>query len=191
MSIGSLLLGAAVILLVGLFLARPLLQHPRDQYRRRTERQELLNQKDTLLAQVEILDFDFETGTMPEQDYKQQRRQMVAQAAEILKKLDAYEDVPEPVVSNRGLDNDIETAVAALRRPKVRRTPRADSPKAISQPVTAAKSTTVPQPKPQIPQTTTQAPATNGRVKFCSQCGQPVDEGDKFCAHCGNKIVHA
>jgi predicted amidophosphoribosyltransferase len=28
----------------------------------------------------------------------------------------------------------------------------------------------------------------NGQRGFCSQCGQPVDLDDKFCAHCGHAI---
>ncbi|MCP4358135.1 MAG: zinc-ribbon domain-containing protein [Chloroflexi bacterium] len=33
------------------------------------------------------------------------------------------------------------------------------------------------------------AAGENGDGRFCSQCGQPLDPGDKFCAHCGNKTA--
>lgn len=177
MSTGSLLLGTALIILVALFLTKPLLLSSRHQLRRRTARQELLSQKESVLAQIEILDFDYETATLPELDYKQQRRQLVAQAADILQKLDAYSDVPEPAADGV-VSNEIETAVAALRRPRVRQTP------------TTAQPTAVVKPQAPVPQTTTAKPvAANGQVKFCSQCGQPIDPGDKFCASCGNKII--
>jgi hypothetical protein len=181
MSIGSIFLGFALVLLVGLFLARPFLLSQQDQRQRRPARQELVNQKESILALIEILDFDIETGPMPEQDYKQQRRQLLVQAAEILKRLDDYSDIPESPAANRVLD-EIETAVAALRGPKVR------------QPLPSIRPTPTAQPISPAPQQTTAKPAsasTNGRVKFCSQCGKPVEEDDKFCAYCGHKVIHA
>ncbi len=164
MPVGSLLLAAAVIILVGLFLARPLILSPNNKQSRISARQELRNQKETILAQIEILDFDYETGTLPEQQYKQRRRQMILQAAEILKALDEYADVQ----STDTLDEEIETAVAHLRKKPIPTQPK-----------------TIPQT-----QKTAQPIQTNGQIKFCAQCGQSVDLGDKFCAHCGHKLLH-
>jgi hypothetical protein len=174
MSTGSLLLIAAVILLVGLYLARPLLatSHQRS---RTSARQELLSQKETILTQIDILDFDYETGKLPELVYKQQRRQMIGQASDILKKLDEFADLPEPSGAN-SIQSEIEAAIAAHRQPRPQ--PKPQSP---TLPAESAISL------PPTPEPT--AAATNGQVKFCSQCGQPVDKGDKFCANCGHKVL--
>lgn len=29
----------------------------------------------------------------------------------------------------------------------------------------------------------------NGHGRYCTQCGSPLDPGDKFCAHCGHKLA--
>lgn len=175
MSIGSLLLGATLLVLVGLFLARPFLRSNAQYGRQMSQRQELVAQKEAVLAQIQILEFDFETGTLPEADYQQQRQEMVAEAAEVLKQLD---DLPGTALtkSSGGVEREIEAAVAQLRQ----RQPRP----------------TVPAPAPVTARPLTPAPAVdgepgmvNGRVKFCAQCGQAVEEQDNFCAYCGHKIV--
>jgi hypothetical protein len=181
MPIGSLLLGAAVIVLVGLFLARPLLLSQNDKLSRITAHQDLLNQKETILAQIEILDFDFETGTLPEQTYKSRRRQLVAQAADILKRLDDYADMVGTTADDQTA-HEIETAVAKLRGRKVTQQRPASAP---------APANARPQPLAAEPEPTAQTVPTNGQVKFCAQCGRPVEASDKFCAYCGYKIPHA
>jgi hypothetical protein len=172
MSIGSLLLGATLLILVGLFLARPFLLSNARYGRRKGLRQELLAQKEAILAQIQVLEFDYETGTLPEQEYKQQRPQLVAEAAEILERLDNVPGPAEPT-STGGIDNEIEAAVAALRQRQPRPVPRK----------------TAPQPPPPIPTAAEKPVLVNGQVKFCAQCGQAVEEGDKFCAYCGHKII--
>jgi hypothetical protein len=168
MPLGSLLLAAAMIILVGLFLARPLILSPGIRQSRLTVRQELLNQKETLLAQIEILDFDFETSLLPEQEYKRQRRHLLTQAAEILMKLDEYTDLPDGQQAGT-IEEEIETAVASLRQHQPQPKPAAlPSPQPAAQPVTE-----------------------NGHINFCAQCGQSVESGDKFCAYCGHKIYQS
>jgi hypothetical protein len=174
MSIGSLLLGATVLILVGLFLARPFLLSNARYGRRKGLRQELLAQKEAILAQIQVIEFDYETGTLPEQEYKQQRRQLVAEAAEILERLDNVPGTAE-TTSTGGVDNEIEAAVARLRQ-------RQPHPAAAPAPQKAA-------PPAPIPAAAEKPVLVNGQVKFCAQCGQAVEEGDKFCAYCGHKII--
>lgn len=174
MPIGSILLGATLLILVGLFLARPfLLSHARFG-KQMSPRQELLAQKEAVLAQIQVLEFDYETGDLPDLDYKQQRQQLVAEAAEILKKLDELPETDKTAPKKR-TDEEIEAAVARRRRRK----PRPASPAPV-------KATQQPQPPP--PAASSKAVQTNGRIKFCPQCGQPVDKSDNFCAYCGHKI---
>lgn len=172
MSVGSLLLGATVLVLVGLFLARPFFLANSRVGRQKSLRHQLLSEKEAILAQIQVLEFDFETGTLPEADYQQQRQTMVAEAAEILKQLDELSGGAASDKSE-GIERDIETAVARLRQ----RQPIAHAPI----PVTTKPAAPAPivEEKPGV---------ENGRVKFCSQCGQPVEDKDNFCAYCGYRI---
>lgn len=179
MSIGSLLLGATLLILVGLYLARPFLLENARFGRRTGLRQELLADKEGILAQIKVLEFDYETGTLPEEDYLQQRQQLVAEAAEVLKIIDELSE-PSEVSPADGVEKEIEAAITRLRRRQPSQTTSAPV-KAASQPAA------VPQP---VAVKTAEKPApTNGQVKFCSQCGQPVEKGDNFCAYCGHKII--
>jgi hypothetical protein len=184
MTIGSILLGLALLVLVVMYIARPLLaagMRSRRQTRPRTRpktrnRQSLLAQKEALLAQIYTLDFDFETGKLPETDYQQQREALMSEATAVLKQLDEMDGeieaaaaaVPEQAASGRKSDPDaeIEAAVARLR---------------VTVPAVAAEvATEVVGEEP--------ARAGNGQAKFCPQCGQPADPDDKFCAHCGYRL---
>jgi NADH pyrophosphatase NudC (nudix superfamily) len=171
MTPGSILLGAALVVLVGLFLARPFLLSSSQQRKRMTVQEALLAQKESLLAQIQILEFDFETGTVPEQDFNEQRKQLVDEAAAVLKKLDEVAVKRSTAGSTDMIDTEIEAAVTRLRQ-----TPA------------PAPALHVPQPSSPDIQTASQPAPTIGRVKFCTQCGQSLDAGDRFCAHCGSKV---
>lgn len=176
MTIGSVLLGLALLVLVVMYVARPLLagsrlRRPRKRSRA-NDRRGLLAQKEALLAQIHELDFDFETGKVPEADYRQEREELMSQATAVLKEIDRLEGEieagaaagREEVDAARRSDRDaeIEAAVARLR----------ESTPAVASEIAAKE----------------QAHAGNGRARYCSQCGQPTDPDDKFCAHCGHRL---
>lgn len=175
MSIGSLLLGVTLLILVGLFLARPFLLANARYDRQKSQRQELLAQKEAVLARIRVLEFDYETGTILEADYQQQRQEMVAEAAGILKQLDELPSGAVETAPTNGVEREIETAVAQLRRRQLR--PAAPAP------VKASPKTSTP-----VRASDGKLKVANGRANFCSQCGQPVEQGDNFCAYCGHQI---
>ncbi len=161
MTIGSILLGVALLILVVLFLARPFVQRASLTHLPRTDRQRLLARKEAILTQILALEFDYETGKVPAEVYQPQREAMVAEAAVVLQELDAL-----PLVGR--VDAEIEAAIAQLRGQTAVTTP----------PVTA------PVAAPVVVQVT----GKNGHGRFCTQCGSPIDPGDKFCARCGHKL---
>ncbi len=110
MTIGSILFGMALLLLVGLYLARPFLKREKITVHPATKREQLLNDKEALLTQIQQLDFDASTGKIPPEIHQAQREKMVAQAAAILQQLDALTTHPSAVGA------DIETAVAEMRQ---------------------------------------------------------------------------
>ena len=164
MAIGSILLGVALFVLVGLFVARPFLR-PQEEEADLTEYQQLLVEKEVLLDQIHALDFDHDTGKLPTELHAHQRAALMTQATAVLQAIDAADGVPvsPAVAQDSAIDADIEmeAAIARLRRQRS---------KAPAQPVAAA-------------------PNGNGQARFCPQCGEPTDADDKFCAHCGHKLT--
>lgn len=113
MSTGSILFGAALLVIVVLFLARPFLLAPARE-RRLSRRQKLVQQKEALLEQIRALDFDHETGKEPTESYQPQRDYLVREAAAVMQALDAFSasTADEP---RKDIDAKIEAAVARLR----------------------------------------------------------------------------
>ena len=160
MSIGSILFGFSLLILVGLFLSRPFVVAPERSRRRRKGRHAMLQEKNALLEQIRLLDFEYETGKLPTEIYETQREDLVKETAVLLQKLDAA-----PVGNGKAanIDTKIEAAIAQIRGQQ----PVAEA--AVAEPVkTAVK------------------PSSGG---FCPQCGSPVDTDDKFCSTCGCKLV--
>lgn len=162
MAIGSILVGVALLALVGIFIARPFLR-PQGRPVALTEQEQLLLEKETLLDQIQALDFDHETGKLPTEVHALQREKLVEQATAVLQALDAAGGdpgyVPDEAEETPSADADVEmeAAIARLR-----------------------------QQRSQAPVT---VPLNNGHTRFCPQCGTPTDPGDRFCAHCGHNLT--
>lgn len=107
MTTGSLLLALALLTLVLLFVLRPFLLPP-SLPPLPTEREQLLAQKEMLLAQIRALDFDAETGKLAAADHAADRERLLAQATAVLQQLDATQDTT--------LEAEIEAAVRQLRQ---------------------------------------------------------------------------
>ena len=149
MTIGSILLGLALLIVVVLILARPLILHGRHKstIAPLSTRQQLLLRKENLLNQIRALDFDHDTKKIPDDVYTAQRTELVAETAEVLKRVDTLGTEDQAIYA------EIETAVAQLRQSN-------------HQPVVS----------------------TNGKGRFCTNCGQPIDPGDNFCTSCGQDM---
>lgn len=172
MTAGSVLLGIALFIAVGLYLAYPFWGASQWGRRERKNQRDLLfEQKEALLAQIQTLDFDHETGKIPTEVHTVQRAHLLTEAAAVLKQLDALADaVP---------DEDIEAAIARTRRKAAVR----------PSPVSAAAPTTDEEVEAAIAHIRQRKTAVNGRTNFCPQCGARVSSNDKFCAVCGHKLT--
>ncbi len=166
MTPGAILFGIALLVLVALYIAQPLIVTTgAPQPRRRLlpdKRQELMVHKEALLEEIRTLDFDFETGKIPAEAHAAQRAELVTEAAETLKQLDALPKETAPVPNTTLAE--IEAAIARRR------------------------AAAAPRPVNGTPEEATAVPS-NGQSKFCSQCGQPVKSTDKFCAACGHQLA--
>ncbi len=165
MTVGSVLLGVALALLVGAFAASPFFYNGR---RRTTSPESPAPDSPDLakqgaLAALRDLDFDFRTGKVTEDDYAPLRQRLVAEAGQALQAAEmAAKPSPE-------LDAEIEAAVHA-RRASTRARRDATCPHCQA-PVSRADRF--------CPQCGKAMTAT------CPQCRRAVDATDKFCAGCG------
>jgi len=166
MAIGSILVGVALLILVGLFIARPFLRAQEGEAVL-TEQQLLLEEKEALLDQIQALDFDHETGKIPTDVHELQRARLVEQATAVLQEIDAAGGEPLSTLASDDeaavdVDIEIEAAIARMRRQR--------DQEAAPPPASAA-------------------PAANGHARFCPQCGTPTDPDDRFCANCGHNLT--
>ncbi len=145
-TISSILFALAVLVVVALFLVRPFFKTQPQQQVETSGRRQRLAHKEALLDAIRILDFDHDTGKLPDEEYEQQRAVLINQAAAVLKELDEF--------AASGADQDvtlqIEAAVMSLRRQR--------EESALS---SAQFCTNCGQP-------------LDADDNFCARCGQPV-----------------
>src|SRR3989337_3677596 len=92
MDIGSIFLILALLVLVGLFIGRPLFERKAISVSEEEhELSSLLAERDRLLNALQELDFDYSLGKIPEDDYPAQRALLVQKGADILRQLDTYQ----------------------------------------------------------------------------------------------------
>ena len=166
MDIGSILLIVAVFVIAAVFVARPLLDGQSDMVSEEEQNlSSLMAERERILDALSELDLDHEMGKVPEEVYPQQRDQLARAGVEILRKIDAFQA--------NGIDPNSGDAVEALitdRKQAVVAVAESDDP--LEAMIASRRSQRV-------------APAAG---KFCPQCGQGIQAGDKFCSHCGNLL---
>ena len=127
MDIAAILFLIALLLTVSLYLMSPLMgTRTRQPVEEPQEVSSLLAERERLLNALQELDFDFQLGKIPEDDYPAQRTDLLQKGAEVLKKLDALapsRPVPQPAAESAASgkagalsDDDIESMLAARRR---------------------------------------------------------------------------
>ncbi|MEW5869779.1 MAG: zinc ribbon domain-containing protein [Chloroflexota bacterium] len=200
MDLGSIFLILALLVLVGLYVSRPLLERqPMDFVATPSndehERSALLAERDRVLNALQELDFDYALGKIPEADYPAQRSALLQRGADALRKLDAMrseqlmeqdgfqlEDVPaaedrlEAAIAARRADASLAGAGQAVR------TGHGDGRK---------RATIVSAPDDEIERLLSdRRRSRQGKAGgFCPKCGAPVQKTDRFCPKCGTKTA--
>lgn len=181
--IGILLLALALLVVVGLFVLRPFLFAPPSSAQiARGKREQLEAEKEQILTQIRALDFDHETGKIPEVEYQQTRERLLVEAAALLQQIDDLAPADEPRPGETGAD-EIEAAIAERRKQRA----AADIEAAVAQRRTQSQGIASRQRAALVAAGNGHGGETAGRA-FCPQCGQPHDESDRFCAYCGQKL---
>lgn len=169
MTLGSILLATALLLLVGVMVMRPLLTAGQRAALPLTERERLSAEKASLLTQIRALDFDYETGKLPEDTYQRERLFLMQEAANKLRLMDGLPEV-------EGVDARIEAAVAALRGGGRQLAVGSEQLAVSSEQVTVDNASDNRGEEERIDSS------------FCPQCGGKVMGGDKFCRACGERL---
>lgn len=175
MDIGSLLLGLALLLVVGFIVARPLVEQRSSAEKTPSTLEQLLAAREQNLTALRDLDFDHTTGKITPEDYQVERVKLVAQGVNVLKQLDAlgHQNVPATATT----EDAIEAAVAQRRKT----TPATNIDEAMEAAIAHRRA----------PQTVTTAAPSNGSTAACPGCQAKVHADDKFCPTCGVALHRA
>jgi hypothetical protein len=176
MDIGSILLLLALLVLIGLFIVRPLIDRKAVLVSTEEDQQEheistLLAERDRVLTALHELDFDHDLGKIPEQDYPAQRVSLLRQGADVLRKLDEYDRAPPA----NDLEARIEEALAE------RRAISAAQPEAIPESISVRDA----DDEVEVQLANRRRTRQDKSAGFCPQCGLPVQKSDHFCPKCG------
>lgn len=180
MDIGSILLVLALLILVGLFVARPLFNRRAVIVNGHTVEEDhelsaLLAERDQVLNALQELDFDYSLGKIPEEDYPTQRQALVNQGAEVLRSLDELTSGQE----TSPLGDRLEEAIAARRLEAIHSGAR---PAAVAQP------TVMVDDEIEARLAFRRRERADKSAGFCPQCGRPVQKSDRFCPSCGSTL---
>lgn len=183
MDIGSILLLLALLVLIGLFIARPLIDREAlvitpEEDQAEHEISTLLAERDRVLSALQEMDFDHALGKIPEQDYQAQRALLLQQGADALRKLDEFDQGE----SANDVEGRIEAAIAERRAAIANH----------GSPAMAGKPALVMTEVDDEVELQVAARRRNRQDKsagFCPQCGRPVQKSDSFCPKCGNALA--
>jgi rubrerythrin len=174
MELGAIFLVLAVLILVGIYLYAPFLGGRRLKSDQEShEASTLLAERDRVITSLQELDFDFNLGKVPAEDYPEQRSALLQKGAEILKRLDELSINTRTSNNGRGGSeaDRIEKAVAARRADASARAAEVTDDDIESMIASRRKA------------------HKNKSAGFCPKCGKPVLVSDRFCPSCGKSLT--
>lgn len=175
MDLGSIFLMVALAILVGIFISQPLIKYSKKDrlvYESESavgsdhERSHLLAERDRLLTALYELEFDHALGKIPEEDYPQQRAELLSAGAEVLRQLDAL--TPEGAAGSLSAEDRIEAAVAARRADARKLNNHNRELDEIDMAINARR-----------------REKQEKTAGFCPKCGNAVQQSDVYCSRCG------
>jgi hypothetical protein len=196
--IGSLFLIAGLALVIALFIAQPFLRRrargqpdPAADQSIEHRRSALMAERDRVLAALQELDFDNTLGKVPEEEYREQRLELLKTGAGALRGLDEIGSAAPAASATASVEERIEVAVAA-RRADLQRKPALSPSTADGSPAAApAGETAQGNGNGKNRDALEDVIAARKRQRkesaagFCPGCGRPVQKSDKFCSRCG------
>lgn len=167
MELGSFFLVLAVVVIIGMYLYTPFTMAARASRQNESpEVSALKAERDRVINSLQELDFDFNLGKIPAEDYPEQRVSLLQKGADILRKLD---EIAPTSASTINAEKRIEKATA---------TGYADANTESSTDDEDIEAMIAARRKKQ----------KSKSVGFCPKCGKPALASDKFCASCGKAL---
>lgn len=171
MELSAILIGVVLLASVVYFVSHPLLPTKHLAKAGDVDAFSLEAQRESLYTQIKELDLDHATGKVNDADYVPLRAELVAQAADVLKKIDGVGTAAPAPLPLTAQTDDVEALIAARR--KTRPASAAKPADADVEAAIAARRRTV-------------TPAVSAPT--CPKCGKPINAGDAFCAKCGTAL---
>jgi hypothetical protein len=182
MELGAIFLILAVLIAVAMYLYGPFISRGRRTATIEShEISSLMAERDRVVNALQELDFDFNLGKIPPEDYPAQRASLLQRGAEILRKLDELAPSPPPILGSptgvlreedrgEGAEDRIEKAVAARRADASAQAPQLTDDEIESMIATRRKA------------------RKEKSAGFCPRCGKPILASDRFCPSCGKSL---
>jgi len=189
MDIGSIFLILALLLLVGLFVSRPLLVRQQNlpldgDQQVDHELSGLLAERDRVLTSLQELDFDYALGKIPEEDYPAQRARMLEYGAGVLRQIDELQGAEAALPAQDKAEARLEAAIAAHRMAGERRAASAANGAGVVSAQVAS-----PDDELEVALANRRRSRPGKAAGFCPNCGSAVQRSDKFCPRCGHPLA--
>lgn len=165
MEISALFLLLIVLVIVGLFVARPFVGKRKRTSDKGHELSSLLAEQERILTALQELDFDNLLGKIPAEEYPVQRQALLAKGATIMRRLDELQGTKSGLPEAR-----LEASVSS-RRSATKVKPTVLSEEDLEEMIAKRRSS--------------HKEKTGG---FCPRCGKPVLLSDRFCPTCGKPL---
>jgi hypothetical protein len=182
MDIGAIFFTLAVVTLVGMYVGQPYL---RRRGRRATQEDReysaLMAEYDRAVNTLQELDFDHALGKIPAEDYPQQRAELLAKGADLLRKLDALASSSSVEVSPNGEKAKAQGEDAESRMEAAVASHRADASAQGAAP-------TLDDEDLEAMIASRRKSRKEKSAGFCPKCGKPILASDRFCPSCGKAI---
>jgi hypothetical protein len=197
MELGSIFLILALLVVVIVFISRPLFEEKTQVNRSSISSEEhdassLMAERDQILDAIQELDFDYALGKIPESDYPQQRKMLLDRGVETLRNLDSISE--HPASGETGLSKDIDAALEAAIHARRAQSQGMDAREVASgMPAKVREVNEINSIDPDDDIEFMIANRRRGRKEnaagFCPNCGGPVQKSDQFCPKCGFNLV--
>ena len=195
MEILAVIIGLLLTVGIGWYIIQPLARSKHALLSKEASVTPLEVQRDLLYAQIRELDLDHATGKTNDEDHGRIRAELVAQAADILRRIDGLAAAPnQPLPGARPIgvtiDDDLEAAIAARRKKGQRVAAPPDREAELEAAITARRKTSSKAPANLDQQIESAIAARRSSVPplKCPNCNKPVTAEDVFCSKCGASL---
>ena len=179
MDLGSIFLILSLLVLVGMFIGRPFIEHKAVSVTHEEQAHSaLLAERDRIITALQELDFDHSMGKIPSEDYPGQRAYLLQRGASVLQNLDEYLDQHAGEDSLKSSTAGLETTRAGNQPAKLRRAGNGS----ISAGVLTTEEA---EDELEILIASRRRARQEKAAGFCPQCGGALQKSDLFCPKCG------